>query len=372
MANPNKRPLKPFRYNTRQRYQQFGNIRYAAANSFLSQQVSFEIPRVGFLAGILVNVGGGWVRDHAGGDTGTYSGRLFNFVKRLRVDLNLGAASIFDCSGYGTYLLNGTEKIAYQPDLGGTAPTIPLPNGSLFMDPHVFLSGDPTTDAGGLVLTYWIPIAANQGRNFTMGLINLQAPEVRATLSVQMINSLAELYTAGAVTTGTTFSNIDVTVDYLYYEVPNPDVVSFPPFIIHRCLEDRTPFANTGDVVYQIPRQGTLLRLIQNVITNNVNADDYRHLTVRINKTDDVYRMFITNNRFFARFSYGHSLPVGSVVWDFWNAEEVPASGDFRDAIDTEAISTLEFITEIASTATLGVGNNFVDSVREIVQILQV
>lgn len=376
VTDPNQK-LLPFRYNTRRRFQRFGTQTFAGADACFGQQQSYQIPQVGFLAAILVQVDGTITR--AEGDTGTFSGRLFNLLKRLRVSLNLGSASLVDASGYGIYQLDQTLKYNYGPDLGGDAGSPPFPaNGYLVQDPLVYQGTDTVPEtAAPFLFTYFVPISINLGRNFNLGLVNLQAPEIRANVEVTFNNSKTELFETpvgdpAPVLTGTHFNDVRIRLSYLFYEVPNPDQVNYPPYVVHRLIEDRTPFANTGDVTYQIPRQGTLLRLLQNVILNGRNnGGDWRSLVLRVNKTDDIERQSSIDNRFFSRFNYGHSMPTGMIVWEFYNAEEVPCSGDFRDAIDTESVSTIEFITSIDNGATLGNGNNFLDSLRQIVQVLQ-
>jgi hypothetical protein len=362
----------PFRYNTRQRVRLVGQQPFVAG-----QTLVFEMPRVGFVAGILVQLSGGLIR--TAGDTGLFSDRMYNFIRRFTIDLNIGAASIYNCSGYGTYLLNSTEKMSYRPDMGGTAiaPTaLVSDNAALTQDPGVF-QGQSTVPnpafpaADGLVMTWWLPVSANLGRNFNIGLINLQAPEVRCALTLQL-GTLTDLFAAASVIAGTSFTGT-ITVTYMFWEVPNPGKVAFPPLMYHRVLEDRTPFSNTGDVTYLVPRQGTVLRLIHNAIINNANSSRITQLTIRVNKTDDIYQMSgFGANHFFTRFAYGGKVPTGTFIHDLWNAEDVPASGDFRDAMDSEAVSTLESILTVDPGVILGVGNNFIDTQREIVQVLQV
>ena len=61
-------------------------------------------------------------------------------------------------------------------------------------------------------------------------------------------------------------------------------------------------------------------------------------------------------------------MPVGTFVWDFWHANKLVGGGDQRDFIDTEAFTTLEFVVNIGTSATLGTGNNVLTLVREILQ----
>lgn len=357
---------KPFRYNTRQRIQRVGTQPFVQ-----NGRLTFEVPRVGFLAGFFVQILGGITR--AGGDTGTLSERLWNIVKRFQVNINIGAAAIVDVSGYGLYLHNETQYTNFAADLGGlpATPGAPL-NAELSADPAIFtLSAAAPQVNAPFVLGFFVPVAANDGKNFNMGLINCQAPEVRVTLDMQL-GQIADLFSAGAVIAGTTLNNVNVDVHYLYYEVPNPAAVSFPPLVMHRLLEERTPFSNTGDITYLVPRQGNILKLEHNVIIDGVNSGLHNLYIIRINKTDDVYRESAFVNHWLSRTRYGHRLPVGQVIHDFWNSEGLPSSGDFRDVLDSEAVSTTESITNINSGAVLGVGNNFLDTVREILQVLQV
>lgn len=373
--------LLPFRYNTRQRIQAIGSnpvnlAGSAGVNTNNGTRLTYEVPRVGFLAGFFVQLLGSLTR--GGGDNGTFSQRKFNVLNRLQCNINIGAAAIVDISGYGLYLDNQARFQNFSADLGGAGVAgaafnvgTPADNTSLVADPETWEGDDQNpTVSNGFAMAWYVPVAANDGDNFNMGLINCQAPEVRVTLDIQT-GQIGDLFTAGAVVVNTQVT-ANLVVSYLFYEVPNPQVVMFPPLMMHRCLEERTPYSNTGDVTYLVPRQGNLLKLIHNLIVNGVNSDLSNNFVIRVNKTDDVYRESQFVNRFLSRSRYGHRLPLGAFVHDFWYSEGLASSGDFRDVIDTEAIATLESVVTIASGAILGVGNNFLDSEREIIQVLQV
>jgi len=362
----------PFRGNSRQRIQRVGSyvVQLAPGNN----RLSIELPRVGYLAGILVQIGGFLSR--TAGDTGTFSTQYFNILNRLQLNLNIGASQIFDVSGHGTYLLNQAMSFNYAPDLGGHgAPGAPL---LAIADPSVWDGQDtiPETDQD-LVFSYWIPIAINDGLNFNVGLINLQAPEIRATLDLTM-GSIADLFTPGATLTGTNVTAFGgptgqmlAQVSYLYYEVPNPDLVEIPPYIVHRVIQERQAIQATGDQLYTVPRMGQLQRLIHSVQVNGIaNTSPVGDLVIRVNKTDEIYRMRSSVNRFLSRMRYGHTVSQGAFYHDWWRAADLNAAGDFRDVIDSEQISTLESIVSIDPATVLGVGNNFLDSIREFTQRL--
>jgi hypothetical protein len=358
----------PFRGNSRQRIQRVGNFPWTPGG-----RLSIELPRVGNLAGILINFAGGLIR--TAGDTGTFSDQFANGpFNRLQLNLNIGASQIIDISGHGCDLLNQAMSFNYAASLGGqdTGSPFPLTNTA---DPAVFDGVDtvpnpafPAADA--IEFTYWLPVAMNDGLNFNVGLINLQAPEIRATVDLQF-GQVADFFAPASVITGTSITSAGISVHYLYYEVPNPDLVELPPYIVHRVLQERQAIAAVGDQLYTVPRMGQLQRIIHSVQINGLTTSGLvQDLIIRVNKTDEIYRMFFQANRWLSRMRYGHKVPRGAFYHDWWRAADLNAAGDFRDVIDSEQISTLESIVQISPIAVLGVGNNFLDTVREFTQRL--
>lgn len=336
----------PFRLNTRQRFQPF-----AAGALTMGSPVTAELPRVGFLAGILVQIRGDVT---ISGGAMTNQGP-WNLLRRLQVETNIGATSIYSTSGFGNFLVNNGLARAYRAD--GDSDNQPGAGGTRI---YQFATG---TD--GVLLNYFIPIAANDGAQFSVGLINLQAPEIRVTVNLDPAASIA------AVHSGASADVLTYQMSYLFYEVPQPLDVRWPPLILHRLLEDVTPITNTGDTVYTVPRQGTLLQLDQLVTLNGSrNSADVDRMSLRINKTDDVYRIPGMVHPWWYTQRYSRLPTLGQFRWDFWHADDDPNRGDMRDAINTEAISTLDAIITVAAGATLGSNNNQIQSIRRIVQPL--
>lgn len=355
----------PFRGNSRQRIQRVGTFPFT-----LGGNLSVELPRVGNLAGILIQFASGLTR--GGADTGDFSDQMANIIRRIRVNLNIGASQIFDVSGYGVNLLNQMMSFNYSMDGGGDGnASLPAPL-SLTADPSVWsgLGTNPQANSP-LVFTYWVPIAMNDGLNFNVGLINLQAPEIRCTLDMDF-GTIADLFAPGSVIAGTSLSQFTgLSIHYLYYEVPNPDLVDLPPYIVHRVLQERQAIQAVGDQVYTVPRMGQLQRVIHSVQINGLTSNgDVEDLVIRVNKTDDIYRMTQSVNRWLSRMRYGHKVPRGAFYHDWWRAADLNAAGDFRDVIDTERISTLESLVSIRAGVVLGQGNNFLDTIREFTQKL--
>lgn len=355
MTAPGARQLAPLRPNTRQRRQKLPTI---AVGGF-GTQAQFTMPQVGLFSRLFLWANLTITDTAASPSISATTFGPFNALKRITGSTNLGTASIFDISGYGAYLQSKVWK---------TDTEFKLANADVTTDTFYQY---PTTavqnTAKAVQFCLMIPIAANDGEQFDIGLINLQAPEIRFTVSITF-GALADIYsTSDTVTLGGT-----VYPYYEYYEVPDPNQVALPQRIMHRMLEEATAFAATGDVTYLIPRQGVLLQLIQYDVLNGAITKLTTDVTGRrivFNKTDTPYQDDYIVPRILARERYGHlELPGGVFVDDFWHANGRPSNGDLRDAIDTEALSTLEFITTISSGATLGSGNNSINSIRRITQ----
>lgn len=375
---------KPLRDATRYRIKPVGAPIPFVENSI----VQFELPRTGMLSRIWLQLKGTYRRDV--GSLGlNKNDRLWNILRRINVNLNTGATNIVDISGYGLQTVNGTRFPNFESDSGGSAPT-PLAsaqpivnNGTLFMDPEIFFF-DATKGIPGapedvpLALLYEIPIALNQADYFDYGLINLESVRTRVMCVIQT-GFINDLYGAPLgfpqPVTNLLFQNLTLECHYEYIDLPAPGVDP-PPACLHILQEERIPFNNPGDIVYQVPRQGTLLRYFANMMIDGYNARFDGTLTVRINKTDDIYN--IKNNVLaqLYRERYGHTANVGTHVLDLWNTGGTPAIGDFRDAINTESIATLEMITNLSTNPAhssdttvlpLGFNNNFVDNIRELI-----
>jgi hypothetical protein len=358
--------LAAFRPNTRQRIQPVGSV--AIANG---TQQSLTFPQVGLLGSIFIFMNATVSDAAASPSVAASTFGPWNMLKRITGITNLGTATIFDLSGYGAYQIS---KVLGECVEFGAANT-DTNSDSLFQYP---VTGFVQNTAKPVTFVLMIPVDANDGDQFQIGLINLQAPEIRFTLQLTFsstpgaASSLADVYNTGDTLT----LGGNCYVYYEYYEVPNPAQVMLPPRILHRLLEDRTPISAAGDVLYTVPRQGILLQMIHNVILNgqiSKNATDVVQRRLVFNKTDTPYKLDYIVDRILARKRYGlpgtkQDLPGGMFIWDFFDAQGEPSKGDLRDAIDSEALSTLESYVTLSSGVTLGSGNNFLDTIRRITQ----
>jgi hypothetical protein len=218
--------------------------------------------------------------------------------------------------------------------------------------------------------TLYVPVSANLGENFSSGLILLQDPQIRAMVEINW-NALSNVFNGTGLNVA---SGSGIEVYYVYWEVPNLEKVSQPPLVLHRIVQDTQPITQTGDNVYLVPRQGILLQLLHVIILNGAYSHAWDRAAIRLNRVDTVAEMTPDVAQALNILNVDAPIwrpPAHTVPWDFFSASYKAGMGDLRDAIDTEAITTTESVVTISSGATLGSNNNFLDTVRRILQPIQ-
>ena len=346
MLNRAKAPAAPrrtfFRYGSRQRFAPVKTGIAYATNGRFSQ----DLPRVGFLASLLVRLTGTMTLSAAGALT---TRGPWDLIKELVVRVNIGASTVYRTTGYGNYVVQRSLTRAF--DIAN--------NWGQGVDTDLYLAGVAAT--GTWTLTYWIPVAENYGRQSHLGLINLQAPEIQVN-----IDGLFGQPT-DVVTTGTAFSGT-MDVGYLYYEVPNPQKVSWPPLLLFRTIESDQPITGVGDQVFTAPREGILHRIFHVVQVNDVRTNGVSRFAIKFNKTDEVYRYDLWQTKMLQQYQYQGPLPTGVFAHEWWAAEGEPGEGDNRDFISSEQLSTLESV--VTTTAATGGTLNRMDTIRQFNQVI--
>ena len=340
--------LLPFRSGTRQKFYQMNPMTYAAG-----QTLTQIFPQVGMLSQVFITVDGTITYS----STGTLADQgPWNLFSRMQILSNIGSAVLVDLTGFGAYLVQQLiGGVAYRPDVAGAGST--TASSQIYVFPLV-------GTAATFKLSYCLPVAANDGLNFDTGLINLQSPQTQVTLSLTcgQLTDPASLVTAIVAT---------ITVGYMYYEVPDTTIFQLPPLSLVRTLQDQIVVATTGEQVYTLPPMGTILQVIHILTLNGARSDSLDYGFVRFNKTDTVYKMWLSAQRQLERLRYGLNPIVGTWYWDFWHAYGQVSEGDVRDAIDSEKISTLDMGLAVSSGATLGSNNNTQSTIRRLVQTIQ-
>lgn len=338
-------PMLPFRMGTRQRIRQIGA---AQSISGLAGATTFTLPRVGML-NYLILILRGTVNLSAPGALATLG--PWSLIDRVSVNLNLGNMTLVDVSGYTLYQFNKMLFRGFAPDGGGNYTPSSL----------TFAAGVGNGN-NSWILPLIIPISANPGSEFDTGLINLQAPEIQVDVSVR-------LAAAGAtfVTNFNTLSSVTAELYQCYFDLPRPGApVQLPMGQIVRTVETSIPVTATGDVNYTVERQGQLMQFLSTFIANGARSNGLDRVKLIANINDTIY----DEAAILAQFKYqmDYSLPCDTGVFplDLWHARESASSGDSRDLINTEVLTTLQWQPTVSSTTVLGSGNNFWVSGRRV------
>lgn len=338
------RMLLPYRAFTRQRK---APLVTGQSMSGLGATANIELNRVGMLNYLFI-VLRGTVNLSAPGalaDLGPWS-----IIDNIRVDMNLGNMNLVDISGYQLYQLNKLLFPAFAPDGGG-----------VYTPSATGYSAGVASGDNSWIIPLFIPISANPGSNFDSGLINLQAPEVQVNLKVRLATTGASF-----VSNFNTLSNVTLDVYQCYFDIPNPQMVMLPPGEIVRTVEVTKPVSATGVLDYTLERQGTLMQLVSTFRANGARSNGIDRVRLIANINDTIYDLEPAHIINEYEMMYGKPCNTGIFVLDLWHAREAPSSGDDRDAINTELLTTLQWNPTVSAGTTLGSGNNFWITARRI------
>jgi hypothetical protein len=351
--------LAPFRQGTRKRRQYLTTFTYTGTAA-QQRPTPFPLPSTGMLSRLLLVAHG--TLDESGATALGVDG-LAGLYNQIVVTANLGSANLFQASGAGADIAARWH--------GASAPV------SQVLD---------VTGGAGKAFYYALPIdiAMNRKKQFSLGLINLQDPEVQVQLAITFnpVTSIAALATSG----GTTSIAVDVYMEY--FEVPDPRTFALPIRAIARTLEDQFPTATVvGNNIYTVPRLGVMTDYSSIAYANSLRMTNaaMQEMDIRFNKTDYIetrsgfLQPLLDSTEFDAApgvvpgaaTAYGTNTNVQPGVFTFhgWNATDVPDNGDFRDAIDTLELTTTEIIHVVAA-GTVVVASDIIRAVRRTLQVL--
>lgn len=348
--------LMPFRIDTRQKIAKVGQIPFS-----VSGVQSLRLPSTGYLSSLYLRFSGTITNSAAitSGNVAQYA--PYSLLKNINLNINSGQQQLVNCSGWSLYLLSRMRygnklPFAFNASANGKAN-------------YSFPSDSGTNN---FYFTLEIPVSVSDGQNFSLGLINLQAPELECVLETTFASNLSVISSVTTAVTGV------VEVFYKYYEVPNPQTTELPPPILHKILENSYSVNSTGLQTIEIPRGGRILRLANNIQLNGVRSNDWTNVGIQLNKTYTVYdkprwlcgyeeTVFAADNA--ASDTSPQGLIVGEIPVDLMRAWNINEESDIRDTLNTERATTTDLLVTVADNATLGANNNFITVAREILQI---
>lgn len=330
-------PIFPFRMATRQRAKQVKNTQ---SISGLGGAASFTLDRVGML-NYLVLVIRATVTLSSGGAFATLG--PWSLIDRVSVNLNLGNMTLVSVSGWTLYQMNKILFRGWGPDGAG----VYTPSSTAY-------AAGVASGANNWVLPLIIPISANPGSEFDVGMINLQAPEVQVDVNVS-INSTG----ANFVTNFSTLTNVTAELHQCYFDLPRPGApVALPLGQIVRTVETTKPISATGELDYTVERQGRLLQFVSTFVANGARSNGLDTVKLIANINDTIYNETPTFVKFKNEFDYSSPSDTGVFILDLWHSRESPSSGDERDVLNTELLTTLQWNPVVSSGTTLGSSNN--------------
>jgi len=282
--------------------------------------VSVQLPKVGMLAGILLDI--------QGEVTGSLSNEnalgLASVLSRVRVITN-SAIDLVDVSGAGyAYLLNELLESEYHLAQGQN-------------------TGRDAVTATTFNLSMWLPIAMNL--RDPVGVVMLQNEQTLVQLQV-------EFAADSDVATGAT---VTATVDplMLYYTVPT-DPADYPPLnVLHTMIETREAVSAAGDYTYIAPRGYTYLQVAHGLGIGASGSDDFSRLRVRVNQSQFLHDWDTDDMDMLHYLLRGRARPAGGAFVDYLGATGLGNYGTSRDLINSAQVTDLAHVITATGSGTL-------------------
>lgn len=330
-----KQQLAAFRQNTQQVFQ-LNQTDNSKAHT-LGSTVSYRLDKYGGLSGIMFWLYG-TVTLSSGGTLANLA--PFNIVNRFRLTLNNNATTVIDVDGFHAFQMGKIFTRGYSPDGGGDY----TPNPIVYSFPVA-------SGANTVAIPYFIPISLNPGSDVLTGMINMQAQTSNLALEVVMEGTGTNVVS--------NFTSYSLTGEVWNFTYELRKSTELPPLVLCTTQQKTENIVAVGLTTHEIIPQGDLYQLLGTVLLNGTrNSADVVNVQFRAGTNKYNY---IENPRFNHHLyerNYGKAATNGVFVRDFFYAQESPNSGDFRDIIHTNNFTKLEWLVNIATSATLGSNNN--------------
>ena len=336
---------------TRQNITQLPNQNYVKDG-----RLYFDLPKVGLLSRLFLTLEGVMTVTVGTGTAALSERKAFNLIKRIRLIANSGA-SIYDVSGYGSYLINNLLRHANEikdsiVDEG--------------IDSEVYSAG-VANGANPWKFGLEIPIAINE--RDPIGLVLLQNSATQLTLEIEFnpeygVNAVI----SPVVVTGNAVSSFvgKVGVMMEYFTVPR-NKEDYPSLnVVHQWLEQQDAIASAGAWNKALLRGNTYMRMIHYVTLNNaLNTTDIEKLRVLYNQSEVPYTITKLPQLFLQRARYGKDLPKGTFVHDWYMSSGQVGLGTSRDFINSANVTEFQSELTIASGASVPAGSSFINTITE-------
>lgn len=316
------------------------------------QSAKIVLPQTGFMGRVILRIA---LTMTLGAGSPALTGRgAAAIIRRIRLYSNQGG-DVHSLSGWGARIAEATRRFYRDP---WNVMTTQSYSTSIFNAPIV------AGGANSWVMELEIPAVVNERDE--IGLLLLQNEEARFTVEVEIGNGSDAVSGVTAAV-----SAVTVTPVLEYYTVPYAQEL-WPRNLrlVYQLLEDRIAVLGAGTPTpYTVPRGAILRKLLATVQLNaalNSAIADVTQFELVYNQNEVPMRgipSWWVQRRM--RQQYGNDLPVGLWALDWTDSLGFVGLGDYRDLIVTPNVSDLELRISIASGATLGANNNFIDVIRD-------
>jgi len=341
-----------FNAATRQKFVMVPGVAYTAG---APQQII--LPRVGLLARVFLHFAGTLTVTVGAGSATAAARSPWNIANRIRLMAN-SSLPLVDLSGFGAYVANLlTDTAGVQSRPGSYARAFTATDQPQYEPPAIAEVARFGVANGANSVDFTIELPIKLTELDPIGLIIAQNPQTTLTVEITS-GQVADLVTLAGGATATLTGDWSAAVEY--FEAPADPAAMPDATFVHVWQEQRVPISNTGEVPVTLLTGDTYLRVAHILqLDGTLNRADLERISLVQNQADTPYSVDRWLALFRQRKIYGKDLPEGVFVHDFFVPETT------RDMVNSALYSDLRAVLAIANGATLGTGNNYVDTIVE-------
>jgi hypothetical protein len=319
-------------------------------------RVYFQLPKVGLLSRMFLHIQG-TANVTLGTGTAVLSERtLFNLIKRIRLVANSGA-SIFDVSGYGTYLINTLSR-------KNSIPTdSPVDTGIKTLIHSAGVSAG--SNVWNAILE--IPIAINERDPIGMVLLQNNATQLVLEVDFNPVYGVTDII-APIKVTGNAVAEFTGKVGVMmeYFTVPR-NAEDYPALnVVHQWLEQSDAISSAGVFNKSLMRGNTYMKLLHFATINGaLNTADVERLRILYNQSEVPYTIDQITQLFLQRQRYGRDLPKGLFVHDWYMSNGLVGLGNSRDFINSANVTEFQSEVSIKAGTNVPAGSSFINTITE-------
>lgn len=309
-----------------------------------------RLPRTGLLARMYIRVKGTMTVTPGTGSASLHETAPWNIIDSLSLKANQGM-DIIRMDGFAAHVLDVTRAGKPYDPAGASADVFSAP----------VASGDNDWE-----FTICLNVTPNE--RDMLGLILLQTDQMSAELEVNWAQAGSTSGNSPVVLTGDATAAFDGQASVLLetYIVPG-DAASRPDLtVVYQQLKRTDGIDHTGETRLDMLRANLYASVTHIIKINGALADpaDINGFRLRYNNDNTPYHIPTDDQLMLQLRRYGRELPKGVFVHDLFY-QGVPGFGGQRDLINAGSVAEFASLIDVASTATLGSGNNRVDTITQ-------